>query len=46
MVEIQTDENASEASDQDPTDGVWCVTYKARKVGKSWRSIEDLTAMT
>ena len=34
MVEIKTDENVSEASDQDPTDGVSSVTSKARNVGK------------
>ena len=35
MVEIKTDENASEASDQDPIDGVSSVTSKARDVVKS-----------
>ena len=29
MVEIKTDDNASEASDQDPTDSVSSVTSKA-----------------
>ena len=34
-VEIKTDKNASEASDQDPTKGVSCITYNARDVAKS-----------
>ena len=44
--EIKTDENAFEASDQDPTDGVSGVTSKAHDVTKSQRSICDPTAMT
>ena len=46
MVEIKIDENTFEASDEDPTDGVWCVTYNARDVAKSQRSIRDPTAMS
>ena len=44
--EIKTDENAFEASDQDPTDGVWCVTYSVRDMAKSRGSIKDPTIMT
>ena len=45
MTEIQIDENASEALDQDPTDGVSRVTSKARDVEKSLRSISNPTTM-
>ena len=46
MVEIKKDENASEASDQDPRDDVWCFTYNMHDVAKSWQSIGDPTTMT
>ena len=46
MAEIETDENASEASDQDPTDGISSVTSKARDMVKSRRSICNPKTMT
>ena len=46
MTEIKTDENASEALDQDPTDNISRVTSKARDVAKSRLSISNPTAMT
>ena len=46
MAEIKTDKNASEASDQDPMDGVSSVTSKVRDVAKSRRSISDPMATT
>ena len=35
MTEIKTHKNASEESDQDPTDGVSRVTYNTRNIAKS-----------
>ena len=46
MAEIKTDENASEASNQDSKDGVSGVTYNARKVAKSRWFIQDPTDVT
>ena len=46
MAEMKTDENTSEALDQDPTDGISHVTSKALDLTKSQRSISDPTAMT
>ena len=45
MAKIKTDENASKALDQDPTDGVSRVTSKAHDVVKSRASISDPTSM-
>ena len=41
MAEIKIDENAFEASDQDQTASVSPITYTARDVVKSRRSISD-----
>ena len=46
MVGIKTDENASEALDQDETDGVSSVISKAHDVASSRRSISDPTVTT
>ena len=46
MVEIKSDENASEALDQDLVDGVSSVTSKAHDVAKSQQFICDLTVTT
>ena len=43
---IKTDENACEASNQDPTDIISSVTSEARDMAKSRRCISDPTAMT
>ena len=44
--EVKTDENASEASYQDPTDIVSSITSKARDMTKSRWSISNPTATT
>ena len=46
MAESKTNKNVSEASDQDPTNGVSGVTSKACNVTKSRRSIYDQTGAT
>ena len=46
MAEIKTDENASEASDQDQTASVSSITCNARDVVKPRRSIQDPKDMT
>ena len=46
MAKISTDENASDASNEDPMASVLGVTSKARDVAKSRRSIYDPMAMT
>ena len=46
MAEIKSDENASEASHQDPTDDVSSVTSKARDAVKSRLSIFNPRATT
>ena len=46
MDEIKTDEKEYEVLDQDPTDGVSSVTYKAHDVTKSRPSIFNPMAMT
>ena len=45
-VELKTNENASESSDQDPTDGVSRVTFKGCDVMKSRQFICDPMATT
>ena len=44
MDEIKTDENSSEASNQDPSDDVSSVTSKERDVAKYRLSISNPTA--
>ena len=39
MAKIKTNENATEASDQEPTAGVSSITSKAHNVARSRRSI-------
>ena len=46
LFEIKTNKNSFEVSDQDSTDGVQYITYNAREMVKSWRSIGDPTATT
>ena len=46
MAKIKTDENASEALDQDPTDDVSRIISQASDVAKSWWSITNPTVTT